>query len=510
MWLYRLMWNDLPVYTREGLIRLTEAFIRNQEDNKEHLIATGYRNKVLWEKFPWLEERLGNLYPTKTYESFAPVPERPGELSFSWATLDSGGSKVQCSYKEGPIFDVLDAEQAQYIERLRPELFALKMTILHRLLAILKAGPLDDPENQNFREILGLIEEHDIETLILTDNILSGKGRIPNARPGGRNRICYPGGLTGILDVASHYITEAKTGLYDQTKKTLWKSYSESDKGDQRFNGTPFAAIREMESIKVSQNLDQLGQLLVRQSADIDEIQLILADESEILVRIRGKKLSLVSDNLLGDVRDKYGARVDESKLDVPNKFLWRGVGWIIEYGGDITIGENIDGFCYNAHVLYYHMEHKKRISGEDLYQYCVSKCNIPKSKPEAMTTYKDITALINEKKKCIDEIKDRLRKNNDANIADLTRKISDIEIVLRRTTRPVKGKTGNTKRQPRFSSTKHSIGSAISQSRKRAFNSMLARNATIALHFRNCIRRRNFMYGYEPEEPTEWLVELK
>ena len=153
MWLYRLRRPDLPVYTHDGLIRLTEAFIQNQEDNREHLIATGYRNKVLWEKFPWLEDRLGTLYPTKPYSSVTPTMENPGELTYSWATTGTNGQLEPCSYEDVPIYDVLIDEDVEFIGELRSRLFNLRLLVLKSLLGVLREKQTHD-QGKNITQII--------------------------------------------------------------------------------------------------------------------------------------------------------------------------------------------------------------------------------------------------------------------------------------------------------------------------------------------------------------------
>ena len=506
MWLYRLMWHDLPVYTREGLIRLTEAFVNNQEDNKEHLIATGYRNKVMWEKFPWLDERLGNLYPTKPYESFAPVLEKPGELSFSWATLDSGGSKVQCSYKEAPIFDVLDTEQSQYIEQLRPELFDLKVIILRRLLAILKAGPLDDPENQNFKEILSMIQEHDIGVLILTDNMLSGKGRVPNSRPGGRKRTCYPGGMTGIIDVAKHYITEAQTGFYHETKEFLWPTFIEDRDGNQKFNSTPFAVMREADPGMIKRKLDGLCKGLIKSSDCLDNLDLIVLGNDELMVRLKGDGLSVALKNHLKSTRDSFLFKPKYADAEIPNRFLKDGDYWFIKYKSKEIILRGLVGLCCIAHIL---IRQSHGIDAGNLLALCGTKADYTHETSIESVDKKTIQQTFTKQLKLKNKINKLRNEEPDIDVTELEIKHDALDNYLKENARWIKDNNGDMKPVPKHIGGDNTGANDISKNLDRAYKALDKSHKVLSNHLRKYIKRHKFKFYYEPEPEIEWNVNI-
>lgn len=506
MWLYRLMWNDLPVYTREELIQLTEAFIKNQEENKEHLIDTGYRNKVLQQKFPWLEKRLGNLYPTKLYESFTQDRERLGVLSFSWATLDSNGNKVQCSYEEAPAFDILDKEQAQYINKLRPELFDLKMTILHRLLTILKAGPLDDHENNDFQEIFDLIQEHDMETLILTDNMLSGKGRIPNARPGGRKHICDPGGLSGMLEVACHYLTESQTDFYHETKTYFGSSFREDRKGYQNFNTTPFAAMCDDDPFTIGQKLDAICEGLVKASDRLDDLDLIVVGNDELMIRLKGNNLSLALKNHLKSTKERLAAKPSRTNVEIPNRFVQRNNLYFIKYKGkEVTIAKTV-GLCDIAHII---IRQPHGVDTGDLLSLCGTKSDYTHETSMEAIDPKAIQQNYTRQIELEREIEKLRSDNPESDISRLVKERDDIEDYLNENVRWKRGKNGKQKPVPKHTGGDNTGASSITQNRSRAYKKLDKCHKVLSNHLRKYIKRHKFKFYYEPKPPVQWHVDL-
>lgn len=441
LWLYRLMWNDLPVYTREGLIRLTEAFIKNQHENKASLIATGYREKILWEKFPWLEERLGNLYPTKSPASIEPAMENPGKLNYAWATHDN----EPCPYENAPTYDVLDDELAWAIEQSRPELFDLRLEALGRLLTALRDEQFDDPENRMYQEIIDLFNDQHIDILVLTDNLISGKGKIPNAKPGGRKHINSTGGLTDILEVSRHYIAESKAELYHNTKEVLWNSYSESNNGAPQFASTPFSAMQQVDPKDCYAIFGELVSVLVEQNQLTDDMK--LSTISALAKRLPNMQSGVEPylDNILSPVVNQLKASIDDSNLEGNIFIRCEGI-WKVRYEGRKVIIPDLKGLCYIALLLdkpdTYHPALKilagcKQISAtasqeeQDAIYEDLPENFIPHdSGYDDLADDDTIRKVKDERRKVVGQIK-KLGKDKNADVAELKEKLEAIDKYL-------------------------------------------------------------------------------
>ena len=512
MWPYRLMWSGLPVYTREGLIYLTEAFIQNQEVNREHLIATGYRDKVLWEKFPWLEERLGNLYPVKAPVTVERTKELPGKLSYTWSTTDG----ESCSYEEAPIFDVISPEQAEDIEQLRPELFARRLEALRRLLSILKEGPYDVLDGPSATSVLDLYQDVDLNLLVLMDNLLSGKGKVPNAKPGRRKSIVMTGGFSNILEVACHYVSESTVGLYHETKTIFWNSFSEARNGRPQFNGTPFAAISQLSSDEYAL-LGKLTALIIEQNHLTDEEKLRLI--GEIKSRPGGTQTPLLPEieNSLalaaGQIEDSYGGNCSKD-----NFFIKRGTIWRICYGAEFVTVPDQRGLCYIANLLDVPNEF---ISAHDLMVACrliggpivdsskrnqkpmapyVEGVNVSEGGIDDLADSKTLKNLKERLGILKKQKQSKLGANSNAYVKDIEDEIREIRNYIKETT----GKGGKP-RQVNDSAAKWK--NTVYQAIKRTIENVACYHPLLGDHLRSAIERKGD-FTYRPFEKTTWTVE--
>ncbi|MCB2189822.1 MAG: hypothetical protein KQJ78_25695 [Deltaproteobacteria bacterium] len=512
MWLYRLMWSGLPVYTREGLIYLTEAFIQNQEANREHLIATGYRDRVLWEKFPWLEERLGNLYPVKAPTNIEPTKEFPGQLTYTWSTSEG----ESCSYEDAPIFDVISPEQAEEIEPLRPELFARRLEALRRLLSILKEGPYDELDGPSATSVLDLYQDVDLDLLVLVDNLLSGKGKVPNAKPGRRKSIAITGGLSNILEVACHYVSESTVGLYHETKAIFWNSFSEAKNGRPQFNGTPFAAISQLTSEEYAL-LGKLTALIVEQNHLTDEEKLRLIGEIKSRPGSTQTPLLPEIENLLtpvaGQIEGSYNGRCAND-----NFFVKRGTIWNICYGTEFVTIPDQRGLGYIAYLL---DAPNKSISAHSLMFACglikASKIDIGKRNKKSMSPYVDDSPVsdygiddladpstIRNLKERVDFLQEQLKTKHKANS---NAEVSDIKAELEFIRNYIKQSTGKSGKSRKVGDSHAKYTNTVYQAIKRCIGQIHRYHSALANHLDDSIERKTD-FVYRPVEQTTWLVE--
>ena len=510
LWLYRLMWSGLPVYTREGLIRLTEAFIRNQYENQASLIATGYRVSILWEKFPWLEDRLGNLYPTKAPSSIKPMMENPGKLTYSWATAQN----EPCSYEDAPNYNVLDSELITAIERMRPELFDMRLKALNRLLAALKDDQYDDQENIIYTDIVDLFGELPNDILIVADNLMSGKGKVPNAKPGGRKHLNTTGGLTDILEVARHYIAEAQIGLYHNTKEILWDSYSDGKDGDPQFASTPFSAMQHINPKDCYAIFGELVALLVEQNQLTNDMKLVTINALAKRLPNMQSGLEPYIDNALSPIVEQLTASIGKNQQEGNIFIRCEGI-WKVRYEGKEEIIPNRKGLCYIALLLeqpdiYFDalklLTDCRQISmpADDIKKAAIFE-DLPDDYESHDNGYDDlvdddtIIAVKEEKRRLKEQISLQLSKDQNADISEIKEKLTAIDKYLTQVTRI----SGRPRRVGRVS---NKAIENVAQNIRRSRQLITQYFPAVGEHLQKYIKR-NIDWSYRPTIQIKWKV---
>lgn len=219
---------EAPLYSLEELATTIEGFVAHQRQEHDALLRTGFPNAA-YAASPWLELHLGKLYPVIA----APAIERAGHegaqaYRYPWGAPGSDRPAApNWNTPDASALPGLSAEDSLRLQSTRPLMLDLKLAVLACLAQAIREQATD-AASRVLAILDSAISRQDADFWRQQDRLY---------RPGGYSLaedlafecvpgfrlIPYglPGGLSDLLRIVGHAITEIKDGRLAWTKTQL-------------------------------------------------------------------------------------------------------------------------------------------------------------------------------------------------------------------------------------------------------------------------------------------------
>ena len=213
-----------PFYSLDEAAEILEAFIVNQQHNRESLIRTGYP-KISFERSRWIDSSLNRLYYVKSAVGFnKAIRNKNGDFEYSYVwkkniTKDWEIIRSE-SYEDGMFFDFLTTEEANLIEDGRYEFYKLKISILKETARAINLRTTHCLWKNCLRLMTESLTSRKAEFYLRIDRLYTGYD-IRSGKIVSEDLEIIAGGLSGLLELIGHCWKEIELGTLANTRDAL-------------------------------------------------------------------------------------------------------------------------------------------------------------------------------------------------------------------------------------------------------------------------------------------------